>query len=87
MTSTRPSTPGPSAAPIVLDPPPAYLQYVPDYVLRPADRPRDQTHGADRLARWLRWAGVRALPTLAEVEAERARRGMRRVDVRDGSGR
>ena len=65
------------AAPVVLDPPPAYLREVPSSVLSGRDPDPELFLAA------LRRRGIYARPTLAEVEAERVRRGFRRgVEIR-----
>ena len=76
----RPARPGP---PIRLAPAPAHLRFVPDYLLRPA-HPAQESRRASAVVRWLAAAGKPA-PSLAEIEAERARRGMRRVEVREAT--
>jgi hypothetical protein len=60
-----------------LPPPPAWLREVPDSLLEPhrlGGRP-------DRLLDWLARHSITARPTLAEIEAERARRGIRALAV------
>jgi hypothetical protein len=60
-------------APIVFDSPPALLTNVPTGYLAEHKRPSPE-YG---LLGWLRDHGIVARPTLAEVEAERVRRGLR----------
>lgn len=75
-TTPRPVRPRPA---IVLDPPPAWLADVPQDRIRPGADPH-------RLLWWLvKRRGIHARPTLAQVEAERARRGMRSLTLRSGS--
>jgi hypothetical protein len=73
-------------APITLDPPPAYLAEVPHpALLATAVSPAWEDNAADRLLGALRRRGIYARPSLAEVEAERTRRGLRRgVFLGDG---
>lgn len=59
--------------PIVLDPAPAWLSEVPESLLRDHKRPNPDAG----LLGWLRGRGVYARPSLADVEAERHRRGLR----------
>jgi hypothetical protein len=63
-------------ASIVLNPPPAWLAEISDRALMPSDAIVAR-RTADRILDALRRRGVYARPTLAEVEAERARRGLR----------
>lgn len=60
-----------------LPPSPAWLQEVPDYLLEP----RRLGARPDRLLDWLARHNIAARPTLAEIEAERALRGLRALVV------
>ncbi|GAB2736444.1 hypothetical protein [Nocardioides pakistanensis] len=61
----------PNGPAVVLDPPPAYLAALPDFVFH------DGNGAAESILDGLRRRGIYARPTFAEVEAERARRGLR----------
>lgn len=67
---------------IVLDPPPAYLARLPlAALLTTSPREGKPADPATRILDALRARGIYARPTLAEVEAERARRGLRPTGV------
>jgi hypothetical protein len=68
-----------------LEPPPAYLRKVPDQIIAPAKGARGRNDLHRRLIAFLRSRRITATPTLYEIEAERARRGMNNLSVWSGS--
>lgn len=69
-----------NGAPDPLPAPPVYLAEAPTSALLAR---QDSSFDPERLLGWLRNRGIYARPSRAEVEAERARRGARRLAVGD----